>query len=383
MRTDPHIALLIETSNAYCRFLLRGVAAYVRDNRPWSLYLSEHERGATVPRWLRRWKGDGIIARVENQEIADAVVEAGVPVVNVSAADHVKDMPTVTNNEETSIRLAFNHLHERGFKEFAFCGTAGHVWSVTREQLFEQFVCEAGCSIHIYETPSPGKRRDNWEQEQIKVAKWLENIPKPVGLLASHDFRGQNVLDACRRASIAVPEQVAVIALGDDEVLCDLTSPMMTSVTNNPYEVGYKAASVLDQLMAGKSVSPRVTLIESVGVHLRQSTDITAIDDPDIVNALQMIRRHACDGLKVEEILEEVPLSRRQLELRFKKYAGRTLHEEILRVKLMQAKRLVAHSKLPLADIALRAGFPHTSHMGVVFQNKLGLSPSEYRAKYS
>lgn len=383
MRTDPHIALLIETSNAYCRFLLRGVAAYVRDNRPWSLYLSEHERGATVPSWLRRWKGDGIIARVENQEIADAVVEAGVPVVNVSAADHVKDMPTVTNNEETSIRLAFNHLHERGFKEFAFCGTAGHVWSVTREQLFEQFVYEAGCSIHIYKTPSPGKRRDNWEQEQIKVAKWLESIPKPVGLLASHDFRGQNVLDACRRASIAVPEQVAVIALGDDEVLCDLTSPMMTSVTNNPYEVGYKAASVLDQLMAGKSVSPRVTLVESVGVHLRQSTDITAIDDPDVVSALQMIRRYACDGLKVEEILEEVPLSRRQLELQFKKHVGRTLHEEILRVKLTQAKRLVAHSKLPLVDIALRVGFPHTSHMGVVFQNKLGLSPSEYRAKFS
>ncbi len=382
MKSAPHVALLIETSNAYCRSLLQGIADYVRDNSPWSLYLGEHERGVPVPGWLRRWKGDGVIARIENKKMAQAIVEIDAPAVNVSATDFVKEMPTVTANEETMVRMAFEHLQERGFQEFAFCGTAGYSWSVKREEKFQRLVHEAGGTCHIYKHATTGSRRENWEQEQAKVAKWLESLPKPVGLLASHDFRGQHVLDACHRAKIAVPEQVAVISLGNDAVLCNLTSPLMTSVTANPQDTGYKAAWVLDQLMAGKSVNPRVLLVEPFGVHLRQSTDVTAIDDEDVVTALQMIRRQACDSIKVEDILVKIPLSRRQLELRFKKLVGRTLHEEILRVKIGQAKRLVAHSKLPLSDIAYRTGFSHASHMGEVFQNKLGLSPSEYRAKF-
>ncbi len=383
MKSDPHIALLIETSNAYCRNLLLGVADYVRDNRPWSLYLGEHERGALVPGWLRRWKGDGIIARIEDETMAQVIVDMGVPTVNVSASDFVKEMPTVVDNEEVKIRTAFEHLQERGFREFAFCGTAGYIWSTTREELFKRLVHEADCACHIYKNPSSGKHHDNWEQEQTKVVKWLQNLPKPVGLLASHDFRGQHVLDACHRAEIAVPEQVAVISLGDDDVLCNLTSPSMTSVASAPRDAGYKASSVLDQLMAEKSVSPRLLLLESFWVHQRQSTDVMAIDDEDVVTALQMIRRQACDGIKVEDLLKKVPLSRRQLELRFKKLVGRTLHEEILRVKITHAKQLVAHSKLPLSDIANRAGFAHASHMGEVFQNKLGVTPSEYRARFS
>jgi len=382
MKSDPHIALLIETSNAYCRSLLQGVADYVRDNCQWSLYLGEHERGAPVPSWLRRWRGDGIIARVENENIASAISEVDAPVVNVSATDFAKEMPTVTTNEETLVRMAFEHLQERGFQEFAFCGTAGYTWSVTREEIFRRFVHEAGGACHIYKLPSSRKRRENWEQEQTRVSVWLDSLPKPVGLLASNDFRGQHVLDACRRAGIAVPEQIAVISLGNDEVMCNLTSPQMTSVTTNSLDIGYKASAVLDQLMAGKSVSPRVFFVEPVGVHLRQSTDVMAIDDKDVATALQMIRRQACDGIKVEKILEQVPLSRRQLELRFTKLVGRTLHEEILRMKITQAKRLIAHSKMPLGDIAHRTGFAHASHMGEVFQNKLGITPSEYRARF-
>jgi len=387
MKSDPHIALLIETSNAYCRNLLQGIANYVRDNRPWSLYLGEHERGSPVPGWLSRWQGDGIIVRMENEKIAQAIAKIDAPAVNVSATNFIQEMPTsvtatVTTNEETLVRMAFEHLQERGFQEFAFCGTAGYTWSVVREENFKRLVNEADGTCHIYKPSSTRARRENWEQEQARVVKWLQGLPKPVGLLASHDFRGQHVLDACRRAEIAVPEQVAVISLGDDEVLCNLTSPLMTSVTTNPQDIGYQASAVLSQLMAGQSISPQVLLVEPFGVHLRQSTDVTAIDDVNVVAALQLIRRQACDGIKVEDLLKTIPLSRRQLELQFKKLVGRTLHEEIFRVRLTQAKRLVAHSKLPLSDIAHRTGFAHASHMGEVFQAKLGFSPSEYRARF-
>jgi len=382
MKKVAHVALLIETSNAYCRNLLKGIAAYVRDHQPWSLYLGEHERGASVPSWLRLWEGDGIIARVENEEIATVLVKASVPVVNVSSTDFVKTMPAVVVHEEAMIGMAVEHLLERGYQQFAFCGMARYIWATTREHEFTRRVEDAGGTCHIYRPRMTGREELNWEREQGELATWLQSLPKPIGLLAPNDFRGQQVLNACHRQGIAVPEQVAVISLGDDEVLCDLTFPPMTSVTTNASGAGYQAATLLAHLMVGKKISPRVVRLEPFGVHLRQSTDVTAIADPDIVTALQFIRSNACDGIKIEDIVDEISLSRRTFEQQFKKMVGRTPHEEILRVKLARAKRLLAESDLSLTQIANRVGFTHASYLCGVFRTKTGLTPSQYRKKF-
>ncbi len=382
MKKVAHVALLIETSNAYCRNLLEGIAAYVRDHQPWSLYLGEHERGAAVPGWLRIWDGDGIIARVENEKIAKVLAEATVPVVNVSSTDFVKTMPAVVVHEETMIDQAVEHLLERGYQQFAFCGMSRYVWAITRERNFSRRVEAAGGTCHIYRPASTGRGELNWEKEQSRLGEWIQALPKPIGLLAPNDFRGQHVLDACHRQGIAVPEQIAVISLGDDETLCNLTFPPMTSVTTNASGAGYQAATLLDRLMAGKKVSPRVVRLPPFGVHLRQSTDVTAIDDPDIVTALRIIRSSACDGIKIEDILEEITLSRRTFEQQFKKTVGRTPHEEILRVKLARTKRLLAESDLSLTQIANRVGFTHASYLCEVFRTKLDLTPNQYRRKF-
>lgn len=382
MSRIPHVALLVETSNAYCRALLEGVAAYLRDNRPWSVFLAEHERGAPVPTWLRRWKGDGVIARVENEMIAKALLELEVPVVNVSSTNLIPDMHAVVTSEQSMCRLSFEHLYERGFRSFAFCGTPTYAWSISREKVFSRLTEEAGCSCCIFRPPATRSKHPNWEVGQDLLVEWLQDLPKPAGLLASHDFRGQQVLDACRRAEVSVPEHVAVISLGNDELLCNLTSPPMTSVKTNAHGVGYKAASMLDRLVPGMPVDPRVAEVEPVGVCTRQSTDIVAIEDPDIATALQMIRREACDGIKVTKILESIPMSRRAFEALFKKLVGRTAHEEILRVKLAHAKRLLAESELSLTQVAHRTGFTHTSYMSEVFRKKIGLSPSKYREEF-
>ena len=377
----PHVALLIETSNAYCRSLLKGIAAFVREQQFWSIYLGEHERGVSVPSWLQQWEGDGIIARVENEEIAREIVKTELPIVNVSSVEVVDTMHGVVLDEEALARVVVDHLLERGYQEFAFCGITGYEWSATRERLFSQLVRESNCNCHIYKVSATG-RRINWEKEQTEVARWLQSLPKPIGLCTPYDFRGQQVLDACRRADIPVPEQVAVVSVGDDEVLCDFTVPPMSSVTCNAHGAGYQAASVLSRLMAGKTVEPRVVRLKPFEVNLRQSTDIVAIDDPDVVTALQLIRLHACDSIKVGDIISEVHLSRRVLEQRFLKLVGRTVYDEILRVKLTRAKQLVSQSELPLTDIAYRTGFSHASHMGRIFRRELGLSPGEYRKQF-
>ncbi len=382
MKKVAHVALLIETSNAYCRKLLEGIAAYVRDHRPWSLYLGEHERGAAVPGWLRAWDGDGIIARVENEQIASVLAKATVPVVNVSSTDFVKTMPAVVVHEEAMIDLAVRHLLERGHQQFAFCGMSRYVWALTRERDFSRRVEAVGGACHTYRPRVTKDGELDWEKEQSELATWLQALPKPIGLLAPNDFRGQQVLDACHCQGIAVPEQIAVISLGDDETLCSLTFPPMSSVTTNASGAGYQAAELLERLMTGKEVSPRIVRLEPFGVHLRQSTDVTAIDDPDIVMALQLIRSNACDGIKIEDIVSEVSLSRRTFEQQFKKVVGRTPHEEILRVKLARAKRLLAESDLSLSQIANRVGFTHASYLCEVFRTKTDLTPSQYRKKF-
>ncbi len=378
MKKIPHVALLVETSNAYCRSLLQGVAAFVREQQPWSIYLAEHERGASIPSWLLRWDGDGIIARVENEEIAREIVKTELPVVNVSAEDIIETMHVVVVDEEAKARIVVDHLLERGYQEFAFCGISGFGWAATRERLFSQLVRKLNYNCHLYEV-SASDRRMNWEEEQTKVARWLQSLPKPIGLFVPYDYRGQQVLDACRRADIAVPEQVAVVSTGDDEVLCDLTMPSMSSVTLNAHGVGYQAASVLSQLMAGKLVEPRVVLLKPFGVHLRQSTDVFAIDDQEVAQAVKYIREYACEGIQVDDVLAVVPISRRGLEYRFLKLLDRTPHEEIVRVQMARVTDLMLRTELTLAEIADRAGFSNADYMGRAFKKQFGIPPSQYR----
>jgi len=232
---------------------------------------------------------------------------------------------------------------------------------------------------YLYETLSSQKRLPNWETEQDRIAQWIGKLPKPIGILAPYDFRGQQVLDACSRSGVAVPGQVAVVSFGDDSSICELTTPPMSSLTTNPHRAGYQAAGILDQLMAGEYTGPRYVKVEPIKVHTRQSTDVMAIGDSDIAKALQFIYQHACDGIDVSDLLKRMSVSRRKLEFNFKKIVGRTPREEILRVKLDHAKRLLSSTDLTLNRIAEASGFSNASHMGEVFRRETDLSPSQYR----
>ncbi|HEY1108871.1 MAG TPA: substrate-binding domain-containing protein, partial [Opitutaceae bacterium] len=208
---------------------------------------------------------------------------------------------------------------------------------------------------------------------------WVDALPKPVGIMAAYDIRGQQVLDACRSASLAVPSDVAVIGVDNDALLCDLASPPLTSVIPNAHRAGYEAAALLEKLMAGRKVPATAHLIPPLGVAARQSTDVLAVDDRDVARAVQFIREHACEGINVSDLLRTVPLSRRVLEQRFQKLLGRTPREEILHVRLARVRQLLGETDLPLYLIAERTGFEHVEYLSVVFKRETGQTPSEYR----
>src|SRR5688572_147553 len=250
LKARPSVALLIETSNSYARGLVEGILSYIRQHDHWSIHLPESHRGARPPSWLARWKGDGIIARIETPAIAKAVARTGLPVVDLSAGRHLPEVPWVETDDKTIAYLAAEHLISRGFRDLAFCGDSHFNWSVWRREHFVQAVDAAGRTCHVYESSAAGTSESSWDVEQQRMTRWIESLPRPVGIMACYDIRAQQLLDICRELAIAVPEEIAVIGVDNDRLLCDLCEPPLSSVIPDTHRTGFIAASLLDKQMA-------------------------------------------------------------------------------------------------------------------------------------
>jgi LacI family transcriptional regulator len=377
------VALLIETSNAYARGLLRGIHAYLRENRQWSVYLPEQGRGAAPPEWLKRWRGDGIIARIENLAIANAVRGKRLPTVDVSAWRFLPKLPCVETDNEAIAQLAFEHLRNCGFKNMAFCGDERFQWSRERREAFARLAVEAGFGIDTYPPAHDGRIRPaSWQEEEKQLTAWVRQLAKPCGAMACYDIRGWQLLEVCRSAGVAVPDELAVVGVDNDDLLCNLSEPPLSSVIPDADRAGYQAASLLDRMMLTGQMADGLHLLKPTGMVIRQSSDVLAITDPNVSLAVRFIRDHAAEGIKVGDLLRAVPVSRRILEARFKKLLGHSPHDEILRVQLQRVKQLLEETDLPLKAIADRAGFKHVEYLSAVFKRQIGQPPGEYRANH-
>lgn len=371
------VALLIETSNSYARGLLRGVVDYAREHGRWSVYLGEQRRGDQPPPWLERWGGDGVIARIENPRIARAVARCGRPAVDVSAARLLPELPWVETDDRAIAALAAEHLLGCGLRHFGYCGDGRFNWSNWRRDHFAARLRESGLDCSVYSRTSGGA---DWDRDEKDLGAWLRGLPKPAGVMSCYDIRGRQVLDACRRAGIGVPDEVAVVGVDNDELLCELSDPPLSSVRPDSRRTGYRAGELLDRLMAGGAVRRLKHAITPLGVVTRQSTNILALDDREVAEALRFIRAHACEGISVKQVLDRVPLSRRALESRFTRAVGRTPHGEIERVRMEFVKQLLLETDLSVGEIARRSGFRQQEYLSVAFRRYAGSSPTDFRA---
>jgi LacI family transcriptional regulator len=374
------VAVVIEASNAYARGLLTGIHRHVREHEPWTVFLPEHGRGSPPLEALAKWVGDGVIARIETKSTAKALEKLrrklGIPIIDVSAARLVADLPYVETDDAMIATVAADHFFERDFRHFAFLGDDRFRWSDNRCRAFVQAVTAKGHDVDVF---SHRRRKTAPADDDEAVEAWLARLPKPVALLACYDIRGRQAIDACRRAGIAVPDEVAVLGVDDDEVLCGLASPPLSSVMPDAIGAGRLAAELLDQLMRGGQLKRSEWLLPPLGIITRQSTDVLAIDDPLVVAAIRQIRDHACNGIKVTDVARALKTTRRVLENRFTKRVGHTPHEEIARVQFRRVEHLLLETELSLAAIAARAGFKHTEYMTVAFTKRHGMPPSRWR----
>jgi LacI family transcriptional regulator len=381
MQRSIRIGLVFSYSYSFDRNVARGIRIYA-ETRPHWLFTS------VVPdeqplRTLGALQPDGLIAAVNSEALARAFRSWTRPCVNVSDVLPEPPLPRVSEDNLAIGRLAAGHFLERGFRHFGFVGHSDWLYSTQREAGFRQALSDAGYPVASYHDPalqSFDPSGQHWPLDQ-RIHRWLRSLPKPVGILALCDLWGMQLTEACQQADLRVPEDVALLGVDNDDLHCELARPTLSSVLVPAQQIGQEAAALLDRLLAGAKPPRRPIYLPPPGLVARRSSDALPIDDPDVVTAVRFIRGRGHLPLCVEDVLKEVPVGRRSLERRFRKALGRGLGEEIRRVHLERAQRLLAETDLPTKAVAEQAGFADYRHMALVFRQQFGLSPTAYRSR--
>jgi LacI family transcriptional regulator len=384
--STPRVALLIESSRNYGRGILRGVAQYAHVRGPWSFYAQERELHSGIPAWLKNWKGHGIIARIEDRRTAKALLRLGLPVVDVLGNSRFEHIPGFDTDADAVARLAVDFLLRAGFRNFAYCGYHGIPFSDRREAAFAEQLAKHAHPVRVFSAlPSefPDAHIQAVEQRGLGMEKaignWLNKQPRPLGLFACNDIRAQQVLNACREYQIKVPEEVSVIGVDNDDVLCNLCEPPLTSIEPDTERIGYEAAALLDRMMNGQRAKPGITQIAPARIIERTSTDVVPIEDPITVQAVRFIRDHVNDGIAVKDVLAHLGRSRSDLEQRFRRWLKTSVRGEIQRRRMDRACRLLQQTDLNLSRVADGAGFATAAHLCRLFQQHFRQTPTQYR----
>ena len=382
----PTVILLIAPARAFDRGLLRGIARYANERGPWT-FLREppHYRQIDwkkkVSDRLRSGTIDGVIMR--EPEKIDEIIEMKVPAVCAPITRRTIDgLINIVIDNDTVGNLAANHLLDRKFCHYAYCGFADMYSSQARGVAFARRIERAGFTCDIYEQPKTRTIQRLWENELPLLTEWVKALPKPVGLFTCNDDRSRDVVEACHNAKLHIPGDVAILGVDNDEFICDLANPSLSSISLNAETIGYRAAQRLAKLMNGKDLRDLTIVGAPTHVNARTSTDIMLIDDPYIRKALLFIRQHCDQLIQVKDVAQVSGLSTRSLHKRFGALLGRSEQEQIHREKIDKVCRYLLEYRQTVAQIANRLGFADTKQLDRIFKRFQGMTPTQYRKKY-
>lgn len=374
----PRIAVLVDTSSGWGRRVISGIAKYALKHGPWQLSVEEHGLNEAI-HIKHGWEGDGVIARVKDRPIFNELVKLEKPVVNVSSI-LLKgvDFPRVTVDHEELAKLALQHFTERGFQHLAYYNSKEHSYIKPYRDAFVNAAEAQKLECHVFHSKYQN-RKQTTETARAELNQWLNDLPKPVAILTWGTSEGRRVLNVCNASGLAVPEQIAVLAGDDDELLCKVCSPPMSGIVTPAEQIGYNAAHILDTILQGGSAPDEPLLLKQTSVNTRQSTDTLAIEDPVLSKAIQYIRQHAHLQIQVQEVAEAVQISRRALERRFATTMGHTPAKEIQKFRLERAKQLLRETSMDVVDVAAASGYSSPEYMIGIFRKATGYTPLKYR----
>jgi len=379
-----HVALIYDAKLPYDLKVISGVALYMQEGAEFITYTEEDALSNQRLPDLRSWHGDGIIADFDDPKVAAAVLRCKLPAVGFGGGfgwyPAQAGIPYFFSDQRKIGKLAADHLMERGFRNFAYCDYARsptNVWSEERQRSFVASLRKRGFSCSVYHPLHKTTRQ--WSSVLASLGNWLQALPKPVGVMGANDRRAHHVMEACRAYQIRVPEEVAVLGVDNDEILCQLSNPALSSIEQGAKQIGYKAAVLLDRMMKGAKPRQQHYVIAPISVVIRKSTDVLAIEDNVAADAMIFIRSHFNVGISVMDVVSALGMSRSKLESRFKASIGRSVHEVIRKIQLDRARHLVSETNLAMKEIAANTGFRSIQHMTSLFGESFGQTPAKYR----
>jgi len=380
------VALLIEETGEIGRGLLRGIAQYSQTHSPWTFYreVQFFERMTQKERFqrIKDWNPDGIIMR-EQGRIDAPLLELGIPVIySAHRRGQASGIPNILGDNQSIGIMAADYLIGKGFRFFGFCGFQNIWWSVDRGRFFAERLSAKGFSATVFLSRTGHKFRTGKDESDL-MEGWIKTLPKPCAVFACTDALCRQLSEACNCAKVKVPEEVALLGVDNDELICKFTSPPLSSILLNAEKAGYDAASVLHRMMQGENMGEVTIPMLAPHVVTRQSTDIVAIDDPIVATALNYIREHYRKGITVIEIAHEAGVSRRVLELHFRKSMDRSVYEEVLRLRMNHACVMLMETNLSVARISEVLNYDEIKYFSSGFKKIIGVSPLTYRKQHS
>ena len=331
-----------------------------------------------VLEWAKKWEVDAIIAQFDDTDEVELFRQNGIIALAQDFKSRFSVIPNITSRYKQTGQMAADFFLQKGFRNFAFYGYKDVVWSEERCMGFRDRIVEKGFGDCFFEYQKQSLE-NLWYYESEPVANWIKSLPRPVALMACDDTQGNKIMELCRVLGIKIPEEVAVLGVDNDEIICGLSDPPLSSVNLNIVKGGYEAARLIERLLRDKDAISEDVVIQPVTIVNRLSTDIYATDNPVILTALKYIHQNLVNKISVEDIVRQVPLSRRLLEIRFKQVTGQPIYQYISNLRMERFAQLLLANTEPVADLAVQVGLADAKNLARQFKEWKGCTPVEYR----
>ncbi len=378
------IAILVESSRAYGRGLIEGINSFASEQDDWLLYYHEGTLRFDLADWLKTWNGDGIITRLSRNKDARILAESGIPIVDLLGEIPHPSISVVDSDNAAIARMAVDFFIRAGFTNLAYCGYPGIRFSDLRQSLFEDAAKSEHLSIHHYEPPSTKghsiPKREHWRPHREQdISAWLHTLPKPCAIFACNDVRALDISVACRVSGIKVPDDVAILGVDNDELICNMSRPPLSSIEPDTFHQGYLGAQTLMARLDAGLDHRETRTIPPIQVIERPSTDLIAFSSPVVASALRYLRKYSHQDIGTQQIAHDVGVSYSHLNRLFKEATGRTINKERQRLRLIHTRHLLQYSHLSLNKIAQKTGFSSAANLTKFFKTHEGITPGEFR----
>lgn len=378
------ILLLTDFSSGYSRNLLKGIVRYSKEVGNWSfqrmpLYYRMLYGENGVVEWAKKWQADAIIAQLTDVNI-ELLNDLNIPIIVQNYRDRNKAVSNLTGDYFNTGVMAAKFFLNRGYRNFAFYGFKGAIWSRERADGYSHEIEKQGYKLAVLENDN--KDKEEWSYNHTVLGNWLQSLPKPVALFACDDHFALQISETCNVHNINVPDDIAILGVDNDDLLCNISDPPLSSIVLDVENGGYNAGKLLHQLITKEITEPFNIVVNPLIIERRKSTEKYAVSDKNIRTILNYIEKNYANHLSVEELVKQVPLSRRVLEKKFKEETGESLYQYIQNYRIDQFTRLLITTDYSLFEAALQSGFENYKNVSRVFRKYKSLSPAEYRKRY-